>query len=112
MNHVVLRGRIGTEIKVTVNDDNTVSRVWFMIGVKNLRKKEDVYYNIPCVAFNSAAAFIERKFKKGDYISIQGFLETYSEKIEDESADKKKQAAGEKEVYKNHWQVIIESVEF
>lgn len=75
MNHVSLVGRITKDPTVSANNDTTVAR--FSVAVDRRGKKDEADF-ISCVAFNKTAEFLEKYFKKGMRIGLEGHIVTGS----------------------------------
>jgi len=75
MNYVFLSGYVGTEPNIVVGKSNfKVARL--SIGTTTYRNKQQVtdWHNVE--AFGTAASYIEKYVKKGDYVVVTGFLST------------------------------------
>ena len=78
MNKVILVGRLtrDPELRSTSSGFNTAS---FSVAVNRNFKNKDGYYDadfINCVAFISTADFVNKFFKKGSLISLDGRIQT------------------------------------
>lgn len=96
MNHVAIIGRLTRDVEVKTNGDKTVAKFTVAVDRKYDREKADF---IPCTAFGKTAEFVEKYFRKGSKIVVEGRWQTGS-------YDNKE---GQK-VYTND--CIVESVEF
>lgn len=80
MNKLSLVGRIVRDIDVkTSQGGKTVAR--FTVAAQRKYKNNDGNYDsdfIPCVAFDKGALFVEKYFKKGDWISLTGHMQSGS----------------------------------
>ena len=80
MNKLSLVGRIVRDIDVkTSQGGKTVAR--FTVAAQRKYKNNDGNYDsdfIPCVAFDKSASFMEKYFKKGDWISLTGHMQSGS----------------------------------
>ena len=102
MNRSVITGRLGRDPELKTGGSGT-EYCQFSVAVdrrkadKDQEKKTDWFR---CVAFGKTAAFIEKYFKKGDGIEIQGRMENdpYKDKDTGKNCDS--------------WQLMVELVEF
>lgn len=102
MNHIIITGRLGRDPELkTGGSGNEYSQ--FSVAVdrrktdKDQEKKTDWFR---CVAFGKTAVFIDKYFKKGDGIELDGRMENspYKDKDTDKNRDS--------------WQLMVERVEF
>ena len=89
-------GRLVRDVETKTNGDKTVAKFTIAIDRKYDREKADF---IPCTAFGKTAEFVEKYFRKGSKIVVEGRWQTGSYDNKD----------GQK-VYTND--CIVESVEF
>lgn len=89
INSVVLMGRLTAdpEIKI-INDDTKLAR--FCLAVERNRSTTDEKHTdfIDCIGWRNVAEFLEKYFKKGNPIIIEGKLET--RQYEDKQGNKRK----------------------
>lgn len=74
MNKVLLSGRLTHDVKINEygKGDNAGILCGFSVAVNGANKDDTVFVN--CTAFNGQAEFIEKWFKKGSPIEIEGRL--------------------------------------
>lgn len=102
MNHIIITGRLGRDPELKTGGNGT-EYSQFSVAVdrrktdKDQEKKTDWFR---CVAFGKTAVFIDKYFKKGDGIELDGRMENspYKDKDTDKSRDS--------------WQLMVERVEF
>ncbi|MBQ4263103.1 MAG: single-stranded DNA-binding protein [Bacilli bacterium] len=79
MNKVVLIGRISNDLKLNVIGEKKTSTIQFSLAVNRNYKNKDGKYDtdfINCVAFGNIADFINKYFKKGDELAVEGRVQT------------------------------------
>lgn len=102
MNHIIITGRLGRDPELKTGGNGT-EYCQFSVAVdrrktdKDQEKKTDWFR---CVAFGKTAVFIDKYFKKGDGIELDGRMENspYKDKDTDKNRDS--------------WQLMVERVEF
>lgn len=102
MNHIIITGRLGRDPELKTGGNGT-EYSQFSVAVdrrktdKDQEKKTDWFR---CVAFGKTAVFIDKYFKKGDGIELDGRMENspYKDKDTDKNRDS--------------WQLMVERVEF
>ncbi len=99
MNKVILAGRLSKDPDIRTAGETTVARFSLAVGRKYKKDEEREADFISCVAFGNQATFIEKYFKKGDAMTLDGHIQTGSFKNKDGQT-----------VYTTD--VIIDSVEF
>lgn len=102
MNQTIITGRLGRDPELkTGASGNEYSQ--FSVAVDRRKTKEGEEKKTDwfrCTAFGKTAAFIEKYFKKGDGIEIEGRME--NDPFEDRDTGKKRDS----------WQLMVERVEF
>lgn len=99
MNKVILAGRLSKDPDIRSAGDTTVAKFTLAVDRKFKKDEERKADFINCAAFGSQATFIEKYFKKGDAMTLDGHIQTGSYKNRDGQT-----------VYTTD--VIIDSVEF
>lgn len=102
MNRIIITGRLGKdpELKTGASGNEYTQ---FSVAVDRRKAKDGEEKKTDwfrCTAFGKTAAFIEKYFKKGDGIEIQGRME--NDPFEDKDTGKKRDS----------WQLMVELVEF
>lgn len=99
MNYIAFDGRITRDIEISTSKDGK-EFCKFTVAVAKRNKKEEPNADfIDCVAFGQSAAFLNKYFKKGDGIVIEGSL----------TSDKYKDKEG-RSVTK--WSVLVDKIGF
>lgn len=102
MNKIIITGRLGRDPELKTGGNGT-EYCKFSVAVdrrktsKDQEKKTDWFY---CTAFGKTAVFIDKYFKKGDGIEIEGRME--NDKYTDKETNKERDG----------WQVKVDLVEF
>lgn len=80
MNNVVLLGRLTRDVEVRYTQGNEpIAVARFTVAVdKRIKKDNDTANFINCTAFGKTAENINKYFKKGDMICVNGSIETGS----------------------------------
>ena len=99
MNYIAFDGRITRDIEISTSKDGKEFCKFTVAVAKRNRKEENNTDFIDCVAFGQSAAFLNKYFKKGDGIVIEGTL----------TSDKYKDKEG-KSVTK--WSVLVDKIGF
>lgn len=102
MNRTIISGRLGRDPELKTGQTGA-EYCQFSVAVDRRKSAGDEERQTDwfrCVAFGKTAAFIDKYFKKGDGIEIQGRMENspYKDKDTDKTRDS--------------WQLIVEVVEF
>lgn len=74
MNKVLLSGRLTQDIKINEYGKGDSSGILCGFGVAINGKNEDDTVFVNCTAFNTQAEFLEKWFKKGSPVEIEGRL--------------------------------------
>lgn len=102
MNRTIITGRLGKEPELKTGASGK-EYCQFSVAVDRRQAKEGEEKKTDwfrCVAFGKTAAFIDKYFKKGDGIEIQGRME--NDPYKDKDTDK----------LRDSWQLMVEVVEF
>lgn len=102
MNHITITGRLGKDPELKTSGTGS-EYCQFSVAVDRRKTKEDQEKQTDwfrCVAFGKTAVFIDKYFKKGKGIELEGRMENSPYK--DEDTDKNRDS----------WQFIVERVEF
>jgi single-strand DNA-binding protein len=81
MNHVSLIGRLTKDVELRYTANNNTAVASFTLAVNRQFKKESEDRQadfITCKAFGKSAEFIEKYFKKGSQMGIEGRIQTGS----------------------------------
>lgn len=102
MNHITITGRLGRDPELKTGGSGN-EYCQFSVAVDRRKTKEDQEKQTDwfrCVAFGKTAVFIDKYFKKGNGIELEGRMENspYKDKDTDKNRDS--------------WQFIVERVEF
>ena len=99
MNKVILTGRMIKDPEMRVSGETAIAKFTLAVDRKTKKGAEKKADFITCTAFGNQATFIEKYFKKGDGIDIEGRIQTGSYKNKEGAT-----------VYTTD--VIVDSVEF
>ena len=100
MNRIVISGNICHDLEIKTSGETKILN--FTVAVRRRFKDKDGNYLsdfIRCVAFNNSADFINKFFKKGSPILVEGSLQTNSYETEN----------GEK---RTSFNVVVENTDF
>lgn len=75
LNTICLQGRLARDPELKTSQSG-VTLCNYTIACDRFEKGENVADFFNCVAFNKSAEFVEKYFKKGDLILVQGQLQT------------------------------------
>ena len=80
MNKLNLVGKLIKDVDVKTSKDGKVIARFTVAAQRKYKNSEGKYDSdfIPCVAFEKSAEFIEKYFKKGDWIAIVGHMQSGS----------------------------------
>lgn len=81
MNRVVLTGRLTRDPEIRFNQSNSNTTARFSVAVQRPYKNQNGTYDadfINCVLFGKSTEFLEKYFKKGDGIEVEGSIHTGS----------------------------------
>lgn len=100
MNNIIITGNICHDLEIKTSNETKILN--FTVAVRRRFKNKDGEFEtdfIRCVAFNNRAEFIEKFFKKGSPILVEGNLQTNSYETEN----------GEK---RTSFNVVVENIDF
>ena len=83
MNRVFLSGRLSRDPEVRYSGDMAIAKFSLAVDRKVKKGEEKKADFINCTAFGSQAEFIEKYFRKGDGMNLEGRIQTGSYKNKD-----------------------------